>query len=126
MENSRPICYNDVRKNLTGANVMGFTIGAWLHNAPDISFDANGKQAIVKHLCFGPLETKIWYKLIDGQYCREIHFIEGLQAGERYTDFIDKSEMLEVIDSEIALCQKHNETNLAALLQVEREKINLS
>ena len=109
-----------------GADVMSFRIGTWLHDAPDIGFDANGKRAIVKHLCFGPLETRIWYKLIDGRYCCEIHFIEGLQAGERYTDFIEKSKMLEVIDNEISLCKKYSETNLAALLQIEREKINLS
>lgn len=105
---------------------MGFKIGTWLHDAPDVGFDASGKQAIVKHLCFGPLETQIWCKLIDGRYCREIHFIEGLQAGERYTDFIEKSEMLKVIDNEIALCEKYSEMSLAAQLQVEREKINLS
>lgn len=105
---------------------MGFMVGAWLHEAPDKEYNSSGKQAIVKHLCFGPLETQIWYKLKDGRYCREIHYIEGLQAGERYTDYIETSGMLEVIGDEIALCEKHNETDLAALLQVEREKINLS
>ena len=105
---------------------MGFKIGAWWHDAPDIGFDASGKQTIVKHLRFGPLETRIWYKLVDGQYCREIHFIEGLQEGERYIDFISKCEMLKVIEAEIILCKKHSETSLAALLQVETEKINLS
>ena len=105
---------------------MSFWIGAWLHDAPDTGYDISGKQAIVKHLCFGPLETWIWYKLIDGQYCCEIHFIEGLQEGERYVDFISKSEMLKAIEDEIALCKKYSETSLAALLQIEREKINLS
>lgn len=102
---------------------MGFTIGAWLHDAPDAGFDAGGRQAIVKHLCFGPLETRIWYKGADGRYCREIHVIEGPQAGERYTDYIDKSEMLAVIDGEIALCEQHGAPDLAARLQAEREKI---
>lgn len=126
MENPTPICYNAFRGILMGVDVMGFKIGTWLHDAPDTGFDASGKQAIVKHLCFGPLETRIWYKLIDGRYCREIHFIEGLQEGERYTDFISKSEMLEVLDNEIALCEKYGETNLTAQLHAEREKINLS
>ncbi len=105
---------------------MGFCVGAWMHDAPDTEYDASGKQAIVKHVCFGPLETQIWYKRMDGQYCREIHFIEGLQEGERFTDFISKAEMLEVIEAEIALCKNHGETNLAALLQAEKEKINLA
>ena len=34
--------------------------------------------------------------------------------------------MLEVIEAEIALCKNHGETNLAALLQAEKEKINLA
>lgn len=107
-------------------DIMGFQISAWLHEAPDTKYNASGKQVIVKHLCFGPLETRIWYKLINGQYCREIHFIEGLQAEERFIDFISKSEMLEVIETEIALCKKYNQTDLVALFQAEKEKINLS
>lgn len=105
---------------------MNFIVGTWTHDAPDTEYSASGKQAIVKHLCFAPLETRIWYKLIDGQYCREIHFIEGLQAGERFTDFISKSEMLEVVESEIALCRKHGEIDMATLLQAEKKKISLS
>lgn len=105
---------------------MSFRVGTWTHNAPDTEYSASGKRAIVKHLCFGPLETRIWYKLIDGRYCREIHFIEGLQAGERFTDFISKSEMLEVVESEIALCKKHGVIDMENLLQAEKEKINLS
>jgi len=102
---------------------MSFSIGAWLHDEPDTGYDASGKQAIVKHFCFDPLETRIWYKLIDGQYCCETHFIEGTQEGERFTDFISKSEMLAVIEAEIVLCKKHGETDMAAFLQAEKEKI---
>ena len=103
--------------------MIGFSIGGWLHDAPDAGYNASGKRAIVRLICFGPLETRTWYKLMDGQYCREIHFSEGIQAGESYIDFISKSEMLRVIEAEIALCKKHNETALAALLQTEKEKI---
>ena len=99
---------------------MGFFVGSWLHEIPSEDFNSDGKQIIIKHLCFGPLETWLWYRLKDGRYCREIHFIEGLQEGERYTDFISKSEMLKVIENEIELCKKYNEINLAALLERER------
>ena len=105
---------------------MSFMVGTWLHDAPDVEYNASGKQAIVKHLCFGPLETHIWYKLKDGQYCYEIYFIEGLQQGEQFIDFISKPEMLEVIEAEIVLCKKYNDTSLANLLQIEKEKINFS
>ena len=108
------------------ADTMGLRIGAWLHDVPDTEYNASGKQAIVKHLCFGPLETQIWYKLIDGQYCHEIHFIEGLQEGERFTNFISRSEMIQVIEAEIVLCKKHSKPDLAALFQAEKEKICLS
>ena len=45
---------------------------------------------------------------------------------ENDIEFIEKSQMLEVIDNEIALCKKYSETSLAARFQIEREKINLS
>ncbi len=105
---------------------MGFWVGAWLHKRPDTGYDSSGKQAIIKHLCFGPVETQIWYKLKNGQYCCERNFIEGLQEGERFIDFISKSEMLELIENEISLCRKYGEAGSAALLQAEKEKINLS
>ena len=56
----------------------------------------------------------------------ERNFIEGLQEGERFIDFISKSEMLELIENEISLCRKYGEAGSAALLQAEKEKINLS
>jgi len=102
---------------------MNFRIGEWWHEAPNKKADATGKRAIVKHLCFGPLETRIWYELEDGQYSYEVHFIEGIQEGDIFVDFINKSKMLEVIKSEIALCQKYNKLELVALFQAEIERI---
>lgn len=102
---------------------MGFFVGSWLHDIPDTEFDADGKQMIIKHLCFGPLETWVWYRLKDGRYCCEVHFIEGLQEGEKYTNFLSKSEMIKIIENEIELCKKYNEIDLAVLLQMKKEKI---
>ncbi|MCI8373732.1 MAG: hypothetical protein HFI75_15320 [Lachnospiraceae bacterium] len=124
MENTRFICYNIFRKTWVEVDGMGFWVGAWLHDVPDTEYNASGKRAVVKHLCFGPLETRIWYKVLNGQYCCEIHFIEGMQAEESFTDFISKAEMLEVIEAEIVLCKEYNETELAVLFQAEKEKIN--
>ena len=115
-----------MEKTFMGEDIMGFWVGAWLHKRPDTGYDSSGKQAIIKHLCFGPVETQIWYKLKNGQYCCERNFIEGLQEGERFIDFISKSEMLELIENEISLCRKYGEAGSAALLQAEKEKINLS
>ena len=108
---------------------MGFFVGSWLHDIPDTGFDADGKQMIIKHLCFGPLETWLWYRLRDGRYCCEVHFIEGLQEGEQYTDFISKKSLGEYFgftkEEVRALCKKYNEINLAVLLQTKKEKILL-
>ena len=102
---------------------MGFWVDLWLHDIPDTEFDADGKQIIIRHLCFGPLTTRLWYKQSDGQYCCKIHFIEGFQDDEQYTDLISTSEMLRIIETEIDLCKKHGAADSATLLQVERENI---
>lgn len=102
---------------------MGIWSGGWLHDFPDEGYDIQGRRAIVKNLCFGPLETRIWYRLRDGRYCREIHFLEGPQEGELYSDYISKSEMLRLIEAEISLCEEENEPKLAALLREERNDI---
>lgn len=107
-----------------GKIIVGFWIGSWLHDIPDTEFDSDGKQVIVKYLCFGPLETRLWCKLRDGRYCYEHHFIEGLQGGERYINFISKSDMLKVIEDDIAFCKKYGEMEMVTLLQAEKKKIN--
>ncbi len=102
---------------------MSFWAGAWLHDAPDEAFDHTGKRVIVKRLCFGPAETQIWYEATDGQYFQELHIEEGIQAGERYVDVISKSAMLNVLKTEIALCEKYNEPEMSILFQTEKEKL---
>ncbi len=102
---------------------MEVWVGAWLHDEPDRTFDSRGNRAIVKRLCFGPAETQIWYETADGQYFCERHMIEGIQAGARFVDFISKSKMLEVLKSEIAVCETCNAPELAVLFQAEKEKL---
>lgn len=102
---------------------MGVWLGPWLHDEPDRTFDSRGNRAIVKRLCFGPAETQIWYETADGQYFCERHMIEGIQAGARFVDFISKSKMLEVLKSEIAVCETCNALELAVLFQAEKEKL---
>lgn len=104
---------------------MEFQDGKWFHEAPGKQFDAAGKRAVVKHLCFGPLETRIWYELQDGSYSCEIHFIEGVQAEDVFADSVSKAEMLEVLKSELVLCQKYNKLELASLFQAEIDRIEI-
>lgn len=102
---------------------MGFQVGEWLHEVPAKEFDTAGKRNLVKRLCFGPLETQIWCELKDGSYSHEIHFIEGIQDGEVYVNSISKSEMLEVLKYEIALCQKYGKPEIVSLFRNEVERI---
>ncbi|MCI8423947.1 MAG: hypothetical protein HFF50_10555 [Lawsonibacter sp.] len=102
---------------------MGFWVGKWLHDPPSAVYDSTGKRAVLKHLCFGPVETQIWYVSADGQYYRELHIMEGPQAGDLFLDRINRAEMLEAITAEIDLCQKNGETELAALFQAEKDHI---
>ena len=102
---------------------MGFWVGNWLHDHPSKEYDSTGKRAIIKHLSFGPAETQTWYESADGQYYCELRIIEGLQAGDIFRDRISKAKMLEAITTEIDLCKRLGETELAAVFQTEKDKI---
>ncbi len=102
---------------------MGFWAGNWLHDPPSKEYDSTGKRAIIKHLCFGPVETQTWYESVDGQHYCELHIIEGLQTGDVFLDRISKAKMLEVIITEIDLCKRLGEAELAAAFQAEKDRI---
>lgn len=102
---------------------MGFWAGNWPHDPPSEEYDSTGKRAIIKHLCFGPVETQTWYESVDGQYYCELHILEGLQAGDVFLDRISKAKMLEAIITEIDLCKRLGEAELAAAFQAEKDKI---
>ena len=102
---------------------MGFWVGNWLHDPPSKEYDSTGKRAVVKHLCFGPAGTQTWYESADGQYYYELHIIEGLQAGDIFLDRISKVKMLKAISTEIDLCKKFGEFELADMFQAEKDRI---
>ena len=102
---------------------MGFWAGNWLHDPPSEEYDSTGKRAIIKHLCFGPVETQTWYESVDGQYYCELHIIEGLQTGDVFLDRISKAKILEAIITEIDLCKRLGQVELAAAFQAEKERI---
>lgn len=103
---------------------MNFWVGNWMHCVPDKKHDADGRRNIVQHLCWGPLETQIWFETSDHKYYYEEHIIEGILEGERSLEVISKIEMIKVLDEEIVLCQKYNAASLVPLFEAEREKIN--
>ena len=95
-----------------------------MHSAPHREFDAEGKRAVASHACFGPLETRTWYETRDGRYFRRIYIIEGLQAGDVFTDFISREEVREVLEHEIALCRQYGKSDMASLFQKEKDKLS--
>ena len=52
-----------------------------------------------------------------------LHIIEGLQAEDIFRDRISKAKTLEAITTEIDLCKRLGGTELAAVFQTEKDKI---
>ncbi len=103
---------------------MHFWVKNWMHSVPGKDFDAEGKRVIVSHSCFGPLETRSWYEMRDGRYCRRICMIEGIQTGDVFTDLISRDEMRRVLEQETALCRKYGKSDMAALFQMEKDRLS--
>jgi len=53
-----------------------------------------------------------------------LHIIEGLQAGDIFRDRISKAKTLGAITTEIDLCKRLGGTELAAVFQTEKDKID--
>lgn len=102
---------------------MEFWVGQWMHCAPDEKYDANGRRNIIKHMCWGPLETQIWFETSDHKYYYEEHIIEGILEGDKTLEAISKIEMIKAINDEIILCKKYSASKLIPLFENEREKI---
>ena len=102
--------------------MTGLWAGRWLHGPPEAGF-REGRRAIVKRQCFGPLEAWAWGVCDGGGYYREIQVLEGLP--EKTLEPITRSELLEVITREIALCREHQAEELAGLLEAERKALEL-
>ena len=103
---------------------MGFWVGNWLHDPPSKEYDSTGKRAIIKHLCFGPVETQTWYESVDGQYYCELHIIDGLQARDVFLDRISKAKMLEAIITERGRDFRRAEVAETDLNQTKRNQID--
>lgn len=104
----------------------GFILGSWHHVLPNKTFDLNGRRGIVRHLCFGPLETQIYGITSDNQYYYEYSILEGIEEGERTFYFIDKGELLKAIDKEILLCRENHAEKMMQILEEERDLIEHS
>ena len=102
---------------------QGLWIGPWLHEAPEAP-GKDGRRAVMKQLCFGPAEARVWYALEDGRFCREVRFLEGLQAGERGVDFLSRAELQDALRAEAALCERRGAPALAARFRAEAERLS--
>lgn len=100
-----------------------FRANGWEHAAPEEKADQDGKRAIIKHLCYGPLETVIYGVTTELKYYREYHIIEGLEEGERYFEYISRKKILDMIDHEISLCEQYQAPEMIPLFLREKEQI---
>ena len=95
----------------------GFWTERWLHTTPCKS---KNRTEIIRHLCFGPLETYI-VGIQDNQYFREIHEIEPYE--ETYFKYISKKEFIGELDNEIRLCLKCHAGEQAEILKAYKANI---
>lgn len=89
----------------------GFWVGIWYHCTPCENKD---RTEVIKHLCFGPLETYI-VGIQNNQYFREIHEIEPYE--NTYFRYISKEDFINAIDNEISVCLKYNANEQAEILK---------
>ena len=95
----------------------------WLHCIPREELWVEDRRCILKHLCFAPLETQVYYiTKNDRCYC-EYHIIEGIQEGEQYVNEISLEDMLNKFNVEIELCRKYQVEGLISALQAEKNKL---
>lgn len=100
-----------------------FWNGEWQHIIfGELIPDSEGNRPIIRHLCFGPLETREYGITADNAFYYKEHIIEGIGAGEKILEIIDVSELSAALDREAVLCQKYA-PHLAKYPSDIREKI---
>lgn len=101
-----------------------FWNGEWQHIIfGELTSDSEGNRPIIRHLCFGPLETREYGITADNAFYYKEHIIEGIGAGEKIFEIINVNDFLAAIDREAALCKKHA-PHLAEHLADIRKKIH--
>ena len=103
--------------------VDSFWAGSWQHIIfGEFSTDGKGNRPLIRHLCYGPLETREYGITADGSFYYEEHIIEGVGAGGKIFEIISLDEFLRAADNEAKLCEKYAPP-LAEQLSEIREKI---
>ena len=100
-----------------------FWVGHWLHCPPEENF-SGGRRAVLRHLCFGPAETRAWFVTKEGDFFYEEHILEGCQAGEHCLEPCTRTELLRALDREMELCRRFQGEELLPLFQAERDALN--
>ena len=101
--------------------MRNFWAGSWLHCPPEREF-VNGRRTILKKLCFGSVESQIWFVTEDGRCWYEESIQEGIQAGDRFLEPVSREALLRLLVSEIALCLRLQQMGACSLFQEEKER----
>ena len=98
-----------------------FWVAHWLHCPPEREF-VNGRRVILKHLCFGPAESRVWFATEEGGCWYEERTLEGVQAGEPLLEPVGREELQRLLSGEVALCRRLRQEELIPLFQEEKER----
>ena len=101
--------------------MKNFWVAHWLHCPPEREF-VNGRRVILKKLCFGPVESRIWFVTEDGRCWYEETIQEGIRARDHFLEPVSREALLRLLDSEIAVCQRLQQLEACALFQAEKER----
>ncbi|MEY8318871.1 hypothetical protein AALB19_16375 [Oscillospiraceae bacterium 50-58] len=100
--------------------MRNFWVGSWLHCPPEEEF-VNGRRILLKKLCFGPGESQVWFVTEDGRCWYEETIQEGGRTGDHFLEPVSRKALLRLLDSEIAVCQRLNQTEARLLFQKEKD-----
>jgi len=103
----------------------GILIGNFYHFMPSDVVDKDGKRAIIKYYCFGPIEVIIYGITSVNEYYFDYTYPEFFGDAELEHEYkiITKKEMIKIIDSEIELCERNGGINISKALRNEKKLI---
>lgn len=98
-----------------------FWVASWLHCPPEERF-VNGRRTLIRHLCFGLAESRVWFVTEEGRCFYEERIMEGPQAGDVFLEPVSRENLIHLLDKEISLCRQLNREELIPLFLREKER----
>ena len=103
-------------------NSKEFWLNGWHHIMSEEKCDSEERRAIIRRLCFGPLETD-FYGIEKDKFYHEYHYIEGLLEGEIDFYYISKEKFMNELEYEIKLSMEHKSDELTKALLIINDNL---